>query len=435
MSDVVDVAATATAAASATFDRQTMKARLFLVLDSDSDGRLGCADMRRFAELIGFDSDAAAWREEFEALCAGRGNSADEGLSESDFMDMLDDDESDNGLFCSDKYLRKAYTELTQPKEVDTMDPNLMTMANMALQLRVLAADADERVEAQSSELAAHLRAQATLANDAAQFLGAAPPTSGAKITGHGRQFYKQVLMQARCHQPDEEISTGTDSTSDDEEGVTVNAADAEPSDNESSENGSTDSDTDEGEVAVSKAAQIASKFCPPTEQEKVREPTRDTEEQAARAKRRRLDDSRAGQGSLQDELIQLGDIKVMRDKSAIPRLARKIAHVFLPVDGTEGVLYAMGDVVTNPKVSRPVKLAVIYVLHELFMPMKIEQREAFVRESVNNVLIPVGPFVARLPPDRQASWLRMLNLWSTKNVLSESYTLKLRSLWTGKAF
>jgi len=88
----------------ATMSRDELKSALFSCLDMDSDRRLNSREMRSFAELSGFEGDDEEWAEVYSFLCGI------EGCNLATFGGLLDDD-SDDGIYCSDVELVDAINE------------------------------------------------------------------------------------------------------------------------------------------------------------------------------------------------------------------------------------------------------------------------------------------------------------------------------------
>eukprot|EP00435_Cladocopium_sp_Y103_P068572 s344_g31.t1 len=88
-------------------NRNDLKSSIFNALDQDGDRRLGSAEMRRFAELSGFEGDDADWQEEYQMLCDPQG------CDFNAFGQLLDDD-SEDGLFVSDAELVEMMQELIE---------------------------------------------------------------------------------------------------------------------------------------------------------------------------------------------------------------------------------------------------------------------------------------------------------------------------------
>lgn len=86
-------------------NRNDLKSSIFNALDQDGDRRLGSSEMRRFAELSGFEGDDADWQEEYQMLCDPQG------CDFNAFGQLLDDD-SEDGLFISDAELVDMMEEL-----------------------------------------------------------------------------------------------------------------------------------------------------------------------------------------------------------------------------------------------------------------------------------------------------------------------------------
>jgi len=87
--------------------RNDLKSSIFNALDQDGDRRLGLLEMRRFAELSGFEGTEAEWQEEFQMLCDPQG-------CDLNAFGQLIDDDSEDGLFCSDSELVEMLEDLIQ---------------------------------------------------------------------------------------------------------------------------------------------------------------------------------------------------------------------------------------------------------------------------------------------------------------------------------
>ncbi len=48
--------------------RRVLQDSVFALLDKDGDGFLGCTELRRFADIVGFEGSAAEWSTEYEAV-------------------------------------------------------------------------------------------------------------------------------------------------------------------------------------------------------------------------------------------------------------------------------------------------------------------------------------------------------------------------------
>lgn len=85
--------------------RTDVKSTLFSCLDQDGDRRLNRAEMKKFAEMTGFEGTDADWAGEFEVLCEPQG------CDFAAFSRLIDDD-SDDGLYCEDAELADMLNQL-----------------------------------------------------------------------------------------------------------------------------------------------------------------------------------------------------------------------------------------------------------------------------------------------------------------------------------
>eukprot|EP00408_Alexandrium_pacificum_P062630 CAMPEP_0171159466 /NCGR_PEP_ID=MMETSP0790-20130122/3053_1 /TAXON_ID=2925 /ORGANISM="Alexandrium catenella, Strain OF101" /LENGTH=193 /DNA_ID=CAMNT_0011623963 /DNA_START=1 /DNA_END=579 /DNA_ORIENTATION=- len=93
------------------FARTEMIDGIFRALDVSRTGRLGSREMRRFADLSGFDGDDADWEQEFPLLCKDVSSSESKGIDRATFMRMVDD-ESEEGCHCSCEEVQYLYAQL-----------------------------------------------------------------------------------------------------------------------------------------------------------------------------------------------------------------------------------------------------------------------------------------------------------------------------------
>eukprot|EP00929_Paragymnodinium_shiwhaense_P006508 TRINITY_DN11000_c0_g1_i7.p1 TRINITY_DN11000_c0_g1~~TRINITY_DN11000_c0_g1_i7.p1 ORF type:complete len:672 (+),score=208.04 TRINITY_DN11000_c0_g1_i7:85-2100(+) len=98
--------------------RLELQQAIFKMADTDGDGRLESEELRVFAGTVGFDGNDAEWAKEFKTICEAR-QVDDEWLGPDDFVAMLNDDETDDGLYCSDRQLRKVYNEFVQLRQAE----------------------------------------------------------------------------------------------------------------------------------------------------------------------------------------------------------------------------------------------------------------------------------------------------------------------------
>eukprot|EP00927_Polykrikos_kofoidii_P049607 TRINITY_DN43645_c0_g1_i1.p1 TRINITY_DN43645_c0_g1~~TRINITY_DN43645_c0_g1_i1.p1 ORF type:complete len:686 (+),score=151.53 TRINITY_DN43645_c0_g1_i1:87-2144(+) len=91
-------------------ERVAYQKAIFTALDVDGDRRLNWKEMRHFAELVGFDEDDEAWKAAFEDLCEVVAAPPTEGLDETGFLAVLDDD--DRGCYCKTAELRRILSKL-----------------------------------------------------------------------------------------------------------------------------------------------------------------------------------------------------------------------------------------------------------------------------------------------------------------------------------
>lgn len=106
-------AAPAPSAQAPTESRAELVRRVFLALQKsaspDVAGRLGEAEMRRFAAFTGFEGSAEEWSEEFALICSESGGGSTLDLAH---FRRLVDDEGDSGCYCADGELRQCLSEL-----------------------------------------------------------------------------------------------------------------------------------------------------------------------------------------------------------------------------------------------------------------------------------------------------------------------------------
>jgi len=96
-------------------DRVEQLRSIFCALDVSHSGCLGSEEMRNFADLSGFDGDAAEWDEEFRLLCEDVGRSVAKGIDMATFV-RIANDPSEEGSYCSDGELRHVYQQLVSRK-------------------------------------------------------------------------------------------------------------------------------------------------------------------------------------------------------------------------------------------------------------------------------------------------------------------------------
>mmetsp|Transcript_108916 Transcript_108916/g.308024 ORF Transcript_108916/g.308024 Transcript_108916/m.308024 type:complete len:686 (+) Transcript_108916:3-2060(+) len=95
--------------------REELAPAVFSLLDKDGDGRLNQAEMRNFANRIGFTGSDEEWAEEYAKVLQAAAGAGDErppeGVEQALFMRLVND-RSDEGCFCTDEELRTMAVKL-----------------------------------------------------------------------------------------------------------------------------------------------------------------------------------------------------------------------------------------------------------------------------------------------------------------------------------
>ena len=93
--------------AAQTLTRPELISKIFSLLDTAGQTKLFSAQFKKFADLSGFEGDAAEWSSQFAAMCEHFGWNASDGVSETQFMEFVGD-EVEN----SDDELRQVLVSL-----------------------------------------------------------------------------------------------------------------------------------------------------------------------------------------------------------------------------------------------------------------------------------------------------------------------------------
>jgi hypothetical protein len=93
--------------------RDTLLREIFCALDVHRTGRVGSAQVRRFATLTGFDGTEARWCEEYKLLCKESHRHPDEGFDEAAFCALVNDS-SEKGCYCGDEELHDIRSILSE---------------------------------------------------------------------------------------------------------------------------------------------------------------------------------------------------------------------------------------------------------------------------------------------------------------------------------
>ncbi|CAE8678105.1 unnamed protein product [Polarella glacialis] len=89
---------------------------VFEACDADADGFLNQQEMGHFAVQTGFDGGDDAWAQEFATLCGDNGITGARGGVNASLFAKLVDDESDQGIYCTDAELSSMLAILAPPK-------------------------------------------------------------------------------------------------------------------------------------------------------------------------------------------------------------------------------------------------------------------------------------------------------------------------------
>mmetsp|Transcript_105167 Transcript_105167/g.307394 ORF Transcript_105167/g.307394 Transcript_105167/m.307394 type:complete len:677 (+) Transcript_105167:100-2130(+) len=131
---------------------------------------------------------------------------------------------------------------------------------------------------------------------------------------------------------------------------------------------------------------------------------------------------------ALRLELLQLRAREAMEDPRAIPKLAGRINMAHLPVIGAPKVLNTMATTFIRQDVTRPHKLAILYVFHEMLLYNA--HTTEFVADSAKYFLEALGDTVAHVSADKLGPFLKLLGMW--RHVYTDRYLAHLKQAWTG---
>ncbi|CAE8627439.1 unnamed protein product [Polarella glacialis] len=106
---------------------------VFKRLDANGDGVLCEQEMRPYANHTGFDGSDAEWVREFQMLCSYSGI---QHIDEECFVRLVDD-QSDNGIYCTDQELRELLSTLPAPPRV-TVIPEEVVPPESAVEAPIL---------------------------------------------------------------------------------------------------------------------------------------------------------------------------------------------------------------------------------------------------------------------------------------------------------
>jgi Ca2+-binding EF-hand superfamily protein len=91
--------------------RKQLIQAVFTACDTDGDMRLNQKEMADFARHTGFEGTDQEWDEEFALLCQEHQGDWSRGVDLGLFTRLVDD-ESDNGIYCTDEDLKELLTKL-----------------------------------------------------------------------------------------------------------------------------------------------------------------------------------------------------------------------------------------------------------------------------------------------------------------------------------
>merc|ERR1712187_402582 len=111
-----------------------------------------------------------------------------------------------------------------------------------------------------------------------------------------------------------------------------------------------------------------------------------------------------------------MGAAEALRDKRAIPSLARATRDKFLPMLG-EATFSCFADAFEGTKGVAHRK-SIVYVVHELFIRHSTVIGGAHKISCLQNFLVRIGQVVRVLPEAERAVYLRLPGEWLKKSVL-----------------
>ena len=95
--------------------RSDITAKVFSLLDVSGRSRLSSGQIKKFADLSGFEGDAEEWTSQFSAMCEHFGWTASEGVSQSQFVDFIGDE-----VEHSDDELRRVLVSLQAQRQLSS---------------------------------------------------------------------------------------------------------------------------------------------------------------------------------------------------------------------------------------------------------------------------------------------------------------------------
>jgi len=94
--------------------REDLISAVFRSLDAQGTGRIGSAEVLRYAETLGFHPDDREWAVEYEEVCKSVGCEAEAGLDRTQFINLV---EHDMVGYCDDETLQDSLKELQKQDE------------------------------------------------------------------------------------------------------------------------------------------------------------------------------------------------------------------------------------------------------------------------------------------------------------------------------
>mmetsp|Transcript_92315 Transcript_92315/g.214502 ORF Transcript_92315/g.214502 Transcript_92315/m.214502 type:complete len:603 (-) Transcript_92315:46-1854(-) len=442
--------------------RWNLQRAIFRALDADGDGRLGCAELLRFAQLTGFDGSEADWGGEFRDLCAAHADGDPAGPTLPGFRLMLDDT-SDDGFHCTDKELAKVCSQLASGLGAD---------ANSACPL----GSADPTVNPGVTHVALPSDQGGERAwGDTEEETEEGPRSSGAKTTidlevapQHIRRDEvepvdaEELLRKAweereaageklgEESEGEGELKDGSGAVSGAPQGIAVVCHPTEPSRTFDSScvwhSAADDSRLLDDLLVEAGVPHLAERTgrCRHTGCKASREETQSGHSRPAQhhhpaklARRGALRGPAATPKAdaavdvdvssiLRSELLQLGTKEAMRDQKRIPQLAKRIMVAHLPLVGVAKALQTMASTFNREDVVRPHKLAIAYVFHEMLLCLG--PTSDFATQGGQHFLAHIGQPISRMPLDKLAPFLKLLTMW--RCAYTDHFLRELREAW-----
>lgn len=433
--------------------RVEVQRSIFTILDADLDGRLNQAELQKFAELMGFDGDDVAWKEEFDAMLESHGDFSDNGIHESGFRAMLDD-QSDDGFYCKDSELEDVCGKLVAESHA---------AYNAFLQIAAAAAGIPDSSPADMSAILLQQQAslQVECVSDDASLIGAAADTTVPSEElmemdreahdGAGEDSGTDVsrvesdgaleqleIMHADWEAPSEDQSEDSDNQYDPigkfaavPEGLNVEPMEEEEEDDDDVEDEEPLANYQLAASNTSTAADrpSATSAAIPTESQQAEVPLRGNVVQPGL--QAEVLASREALRKLRQELLSLGTPEAAHNRQTVPNVATRVAQVFLPAAGTSAVLGVMAAVFGAPGLQSRHRLVIAYVFHDLLVNrVKREDRADIARDGTRYFLDRTADVVSDLSPGKREPFMKLLHTWTKARLFPGSFLKNLKQRW-----